>query len=263
MSTKIRNLSIEKTLADDGDYFLGDDPNNGATYKISKKNLFTGITASGGGGGLLSPNSVFIANYQTDFSDLKGHSFTTFGSPVISADKTPYSGGSSLYLPGSSYLQYTASPDFKLNADWAIELFIWIPSTYSMNNTDLPILSIDSPFNIFFQLTRSGYNNNGVFNQTAILGIGQNITVVCNSRAATNFNTWNHLAAVKVGSCLYYFLNGIHQSTSTFPSQPNIVNSPSLFIGNISGYALPTGVYIAGVRVQSASFKIPTLPFAE
>ncbi|WP_392533760.1 LamG-like jellyroll fold domain-containing protein [Nostoc sp. C117] len=261
MSTKIRNLSIEKDTADDADYFIGDDPSNGVTYKITKHNLFSGLASGVADNSLLTTNNIVVANYQTDLVDAKGHPFTAVGSPSISNSKSPYSSGSSLYLPGGSYVQYNANTDFRLNADWAIEFFTWIPSTYATNDIDLPLLSIDAPFNIFFQKTRSGYNNNGVFNQTAALGINSSITVVCNSKTATIFDQWNHLAAVKTGNVLYYFVNGVHQNSSMYSSLPNTITNPTIYVGNISGYTLPTGVYFAGLRIQSTIYRVPTLPF--
>lgn len=121
------------------------------------------MSRRGSDGGLLTPKTVLIANYQSDLTDIKGHAYSTVGSPSITDTKSPYSGGSSLYLPGTSYIEYSASADFVLNADWMVECFAWIPSIFSSNNAYAGILEvISSNLYIRLGLFRSGTTFNGV-----------------------------------------------------------------------------------------------------
>ncbi|MGF1934541.1 MAG: LamG-like jellyroll fold domain-containing protein [Nostoc sp. ChiQUE02] len=267
MSTKIRNLSVEKTEAGDADFFIGDDSNTGTTYKITKQNLFSGISASiEGGGGLLKANTILIANYQADFVDLKGHAYTSVGSPSISADKSPYSGGSSLYFPGSSYLQYSASNDFQINADWLLESFVWLPSSYATNNTYATFINLkSSSLDITLGLMRSGYNNNGIFKQfyAQVYSGSQSVEVSCYSINSANFDAWNHVAMARNGNGIYLFLNGVCQSIATITNQPKFTSNPVISIGYSNGIPALSGAYIAGVRIKSFSVKVPTLPFLE
>lgn len=266
MSTRIRNVSIEKTEADDGDYFLGDENGSGVTYKITKQNLLSGIASGGNGGGLFTPKTVLIANYQSDLTDIKGHAYSTVGSPSIDATKSPYSGGSSLYLPGTSYIEYSANSDFVLNADWMVECFAWIPSAFSSNNAYAGILEVISS-NLYIRLAlfRSGTTFNGVARPlySQVYSSGQSVSLTLGALNPTTFDAWNHISLVKNGNAVYFAINGVTQQVLGVSSQASFTSNPIVRVGYADGLSTLANGYIAGVRVRSSSVIMPTLPFEE
>lgn len=217
--------------------------------------------------GLLKPNTIFVGNYQTDFNDLNGHAYTSVGSPLISTDKSPFSGGSSLYLPGSSYLQYTANSDFQLNADWKMECFVWIPSSYATNNTYGSFICLQGGGigSLNFGIMRSGYNNNGIYKQlyAQIYVPVQSIDLTCYSINSAQFDTWNHLAFIRNGNALYFFVNNICQSVLSVATQFKFTSDPTILIGYANGSPALTGAYIAGARIKSTSVEVHAFPFTE
>ncbi|MDZ8227528.1 hypothetical protein [Nostoc sp. ChiVER01] len=264
-NTMIKDFATERTSADAGDYFIAQDPITGTTYKIKKQNLIA--ASSNNNSQLLQSKSVLIANYQTDFNDLKAHPCTVVGSPSISADKSPFPGGSSLYLPGNSYLNYQPNSDFNLSADYIIEFYVWLSSVYANNNTYAGIVNIQNEnVTITVGLYRSGYNNNGITKQLYFqtYSSSQGFDASCYSLTSFSFDTWNHVSAIKLGNVMYFSINEKFQLPAILSTLPRFLSSPStISVGLFPGVPPIINSYIAGLRIKSSFVKAPTLPFTD
>ena len=84
---------------------------------------------------------------------------------------------------------------------------------------------------------------------------------IVNSSLAINLNQWNHIALVRSGSSIRFYINGVQDTASTNSSTLTIVNpaiatTPSVsWLGYISNMRV-----VNGTAVYTASFTPPTAP---
>lgn len=260
---QIKNIGTEKFTPDDTD-LIPIQETNGATRRIKRVNFLSGINTSiANASGVLAKKTILLSHFDTDFSDAKGHSFTTSGTPLISNSKSFFPGKSSLYLPGNAWVQYTAHQDFKLNSDFSVEAGVWLANTYSSNNTYAPILNISDGSNrIILNKYRSGYSENGVSGAFYYQLISGSTSITIQAPQAPVYESWNHLAIVRSGTSVYLVLNGVTQDISSIPSTGfKFTSNPSVYVGYQVGQQALTGCYLSEVRITSTDFSLPTFQY--
>ncbi|MEH2092904.1 LamG-like jellyroll fold domain-containing protein [Nostoc sp.] len=166
--------TIIKTVAENGDYFIGID-STGIPYKITKADLLAGLTSSGNGdNGSSSTNNhtVFLSHFEGNtIVDLKGN--TIGGNATLSTLQSKFN-GSSLLLNGSTSLSIADSDSLKFGTGkFTIQMFVRFtayPSVYGAVITKTE--SNSNRYTVYFGNNRNGesglsyYDGNVVVTQS-------------------------------------------------------------------------------------------------
>lgn len=137
------------------------------------------------------------ANNSTTIVDEAGASWTIGGAAVISTEKSRF-GGSSLKLPGSSYLVASAAARFGFGTgDFTVEC--WVSSTV-VNGVALDTRSSDSQAGVF--TVNQSNKGNGI-------GYYQQSTGVLGGATASNDGNWHHYAWVRESGVFLMFQDGV------------------------------------------------------
>jgi len=210
-------------------------------------------------------NVVFHLPLQTDMNDTKSHAISTTGSPSITATFSPYAGGSSLNLNGSSYITALDNADYELGSgDFTIDM--WARGTTVAGNRCFLGKSQDSngisPY--LMQLNAS--------NQVQFLldQDGAGPWEVNQLSSAVTVNTWFHTSIVRSGDTLYFFLNGT-LITSTAYTGTLVNNANDIMIGALDFFGSGVSNYFtgqvadlritAGVARYTTNFSVPTIAY--
>ena len=256
---QISQLGSEKLIPDNTD-LIPFQQANGVNGRISRGNLVKGLAeAANASSGLLSVKTIFLSHFDTDIIDIYGHSLNSVGSPSLSATQKKL-GSKSLYLPGNSYLTSPATPDFAINSDFAIECFVWLPSIYSSNDKYVNFITLEQGANsITVGKWRSG-------NRPHWYGdISGSTQITIDTTSAPSLDTWHHIAFVRQGMNLQLFIDGLRSNTLQMTSNIIFSGNFAITIGAAVPYvsSIPPmmGGYISEVRIRTASFPTPSLPY--
>lgn len=259
--------SSEKTTPDNTDLFPFQQA-DGVCGRISRANLVKGLaTSSAQSSSLLSTSTIFLAHLDSDISgitDIKGNTLNSIGSPILSATQNKL-GEKSLYLPGSSYITSPASPKWRMNCDFYIEFFAWLPSTYSSNDKYVDFISIaqGTTTSIAVGKWRSGNRPHWYGDITTPQG-----SFTLDTSVAPTLNTWHHVAFIRQGMTLYLFIDGELSNSLNMTFCPIFSGDFTLSIGSsiygatAGGTLAPIiGGYMSEVRIRKAIASVPTLPY--
>jgi len=161
----------------------------------------------------------------------------------------------SMYFDGTGdYLTLAANPTFALSGDFTIEMYVFptvavgtyraLIATGGAGSSDQLVIGSDASIN-------------GIWCAGVISGNG----------AFPAANTWTHLAVSRIGTSVFFFLNGIQQGTTKTSSSNALTGTATVSVGYriAQGDGAFTG-YIAGLRVirgkalYAAAFIPPTVP---
>lgn len=223
--------------------------------------MIPGITAQGvrvGGGGGGDPhfaNVQALLHFDSDFTDVKGHTFTPNGSAAISATQSRF-GGASMRNPGSgSYLRALTSTDFGIGTlDYTIEFFVRMDAVSSTQ--------------VLFDMRPFGSGGAGPMCTL----VGSRFDFYLNSayriQAGTCIAaTWHHVAVTRAGTTARAFVDGVQigsdaTDAANYPSSQNIL----LCRFSDSGSFAPTCYidefrFTRGVARYTSGFTPPAAPF--
>ena len=195
------------------------------------------------------------------FYDQSANSFaiTPSGSPVYSG-LSPFGNAypGSVYVDGSSYLTVTGSNAVPTGSgNYTVEGWINLSSVSSAQ-----ILLAGTGSNAFFLRIGTSYGSaaNG-------LNIGRNLVADCEYCSYTfAINTWYHIAVTRSSSVVYFFVNGVQQTTlGSGTSGYSFASVSSNSIGNTYGAEYCNGYFtnirsVNGTAVYTANFTPPTTP---
>lgn len=235
------------------------------------------MSAGGGGGGSTDPYFSSVAallhmdgsNGGTTFTDQKGATWTSAG--VTTSTSSPKFGtASALFIAGGGgYLKtpHTTSWDWGAN-DFTIEA--WVMRVNSDINYHGIFVCDDTSATRGLLLILQ--NTTGYLRFAAFTGSTGN---VCSDSVALTLNTWYHVAAVRDGSNLRLYKNGVQVGSAAISGALNTVthpavigtlwdsgaqNTPTTFNGNIDDFRVTNGVcrYPGGT-----TFSVPTSAFPD
>jgi hypothetical protein len=169
-------------------------------------------------------------------------------------------GASSIYFDGASYLSLNSNAGLSFSGDFTIEAFIFLLS----NADDGPIIDCRSSGSLsqyWFGVRNVNYQRLGWL-------IDSNGTWFY-SDSPIFFNRWTHVAIVRSGSTLNFYIDGIRDantatrsgSITAFEANPRIGGSVDGTIKYLNAYAEEIRVSNTA-RYSGASFAVPTSPFA-
>ena len=188
-------------------------------------------------------------NNSTVFKDSSkyGHTFTAYGSPIISTAQSMF-GGSSLYLQSASFLDSNGA-GWNIGAkDFTAEC--WAYWTSSKNR-----YCIDASYS-----TGNGFRVNGWDS------FGANIGNAFIGSVNVSRNMWHHIAITRTGGTARFFVNGALIGSI---SDSTLINIPVLRIGGrigdntneFPGYIDEFRLSV-GIARYTAAFMPPDKPFA-
>lgn len=207
-------------------------------------------------------NVVFAAHYDTDFSDLKGHTPTVRGSATISAGDSASFGGGALYVPGvfdDSGVTYSGG-DLALGAgDFTIDFFMRQPGSSGVSVIFMEIS--DGTGNVLHIQRPGGYSDIRMSIYDSWAGVENTITPIGFPIGVRTHFEWG-----RKGDKNYVFFNG--QLKAFFLQQPNYTGTNLRVSGRgVAGYGLYDG-YMDDVRITKGvcrhtdTFTAPTSAFA-
>lgn len=194
------------------------------------------------------------ANGSTTFTDQTGKTVTPVGGAMtISTAQSKFGGASGVFSNGN-YLNLGYNSAFSMNGqDFTVET--WIHPTAYPGSNGAVILDNGSWWGSNQTNYEFGMNSTGQI----WFAVGQSSTTNVNagvgSQTSVALNTWAHLAAVKQGSLVTLYLNGVAQASMYLTFTPNngSASNRPLYIGtlpgNTGGYYF-TG-YIDDLRITS------------
>jgi len=213
----------------------------------------TANTGGGGGGsigfgdGYAGGSGIVIVSYP----DIYAAAASTTGSPTVST-----SGSGSIYF-SSSDLVYANNTVFDLGSgDFTVELWAYLTgssgSLIDYSNGDA------SNSNHAWEIYQGAATTvtGSIFSSTTAYNAG--------STSVTQ-NTWNHLALVRNGNTMYFYVNGVQANTALVTGvTSNNPASSTLKVGGygskrITGYLSNVRV-VKGTAVYTAAFTVPTAP---
>lgn len=207
-------------------------------------------------------------NGSTSFPEVRGHTVTAYGSPVISTTKSRYAGEGSLYLNGYSRLELPVSADFQIpNASLSISWSMY-PTQFNPQGYDNRLINIgvnDSPYSFTIGIHSGGswmgaYRPYGSNNSFAMPG-------------GIAFNVWQDYELSVFNGNAFWFKNGVLMATMSGLNMPTFGTNQLVRIGHdTSDYASVNGPfygYISNLRIMLgggrnvASFTPDSGPFVE
>lgn len=196
------------------------------------------------------------ANNSIAFTDVKGHSMTRIGTPIISTAQSVF-GGSSAYFDGDGdRLDTPVSADYAFgDGDFTAEMRLYV----TKNGTTNHFFGTTYQSGHFY-LYHDGYSN--IQFQCDYGGI---------SGAAT-LNTWHHIAVCRKSGVVRMFIDDVSAATTLV--YPSVYTDTSILIGGadiaVSGDTTTwLGGYIDEVRVRKGyamyekAFTPPIAAFAD
>ena len=191
----------------------------------------------------------------------------TVGNAQISTTQSKF-GGSSMYFDGNGdYLSIPSGPNLNLSSgDWTIEAWIY----QTINTAGAVIVQKDAVSGSSYPSWAIGCDSSGKFR--LIVGSG-NGTSYIQSVVATSFsnttNVWYHIAAVKSGTTLTLYIDGVSRASAT-QTGTIVDGGKAVLVGYESGQ--PTASYWNGyiddLRITkgyaryTSNFTPPTRAFA-
>ena len=241
------------------------------TSSTSSRSGYTVYTFTGGTGTITftttNPNldpyfsSVSLltnsANLLT-FADASTNNFPiTNNGGVKPSLNTPVTGGGSQYFSGSSYLTVTGSNAVPTGSgNYTVEGWINLSSVSSAQ-----ILLAGTGSNAFFLRIGTSYGSaaNG-------LNIGRNLVADCEYCSYTfATNTWYHVAVTRASGVVYFFVNGVQQTTlGSGTSGYSFASVSSNTVGNTYSaewcYGYFSNLRVTNTAIYTSNFTPSTTP---
>jgi hypothetical protein len=216
------------------------------------------VGSTGAGAAASITGTVSLLTCQSNrFVDNSSNNFalTVSGTPSVQAFSpfaptavySPAVHGGSGYFDGSDYLSIASNALWNLDGNFTVECWAYFTS---FSNNRMIMVAVNNAFGLY--CTDSG------FPLIDRYGVAPFLT----SNTAMALNSWNHIAAVRSGSSMTLYLNGL--SVGTLTSSHNFVQGP-LFIG-YDNYAFFHNGFMSnirivkGVAVYTGNFTPPTAP---
>lgn len=247
----------------------------GYYLRTSGTGVYWSPASSGAGGtftgGTVSGATTFSSGVTLSSTLTAGASVGTSGQALVSTGTgvqwgalSPGYNYSSQFNGSSTFLTTPTSAAFNLNGvDWTIECWFYATATPPANITN--IIQSYQGTNNWQPYVGIGLNTNLTF-QIVINAVGAATT------QTFTLNSWNHIALVRSGGVVKFYLNGVATSIST---TSDITSSNlSWFIGKVDnvqgggGYVYYYTGYLSNVRivkgtaVYTAAFTPPTSPLS-
>ena len=189
-------------------------------------------------------------NGSTTFVDSSGTNvLTAVGSAQISTAQSKFN-GSSMYLDGSSSTGLTLPHSYSLylsNHDFTIEFWTYL-TAYPVSSTWAPFYATSGYGDITIGLTGSGQLNVGY----STAGSSWDVN---NIGSVIPLNTWVHVAVVRSGTNLYYYINGIQTIISTALGTSYLYDTSSgRYIGSVASSYNLSG-YLEDFRITNGSAR--------
>jgi len=229
-----------------------------AAYPNGSDSYFSQVVA------LLHMNGT---NGGTTFTDVKGHTFTA-SSATTSTTQSKYNGSSGSF--SSASVASAASPNFASFGSGDFTLEAWVYPTAFANFETLMFVSagVSNSWTTNHQmelvLNSSGQVlfgfSNGTSSEQTFTATGGSLTL----------NTWQHVAAVKQGTTVTIYLNGVSVGSATV-SMANVSSDCKVTFGRTDAVVTtPTNYYSGyladarltkGVARYTANFTVQYPPF--
>jgi hypothetical protein len=211
----------------------------------------------------LDQYTVSLLHFEDGLKDETGKVWTSQNGAGVSRAKSKF-GKSSLYLDGvNQYLSlpYDAAFDFK-DGDFTVDFYINFPSIQENKILGLTCMGnlakLRSPSDIQWGI----YKDTGIMVSEVCSG---NTQYFGKSTITPSLNTWYHIAIVKSGTTLLYFINGVLTSTTPCSAALNSSTSFGIVIGADKWLGSYTNCYIDEYRISNiarwnSDFTPPTAP---
>jgi len=178
--------------------------------------------------------------------------------PTTYSSITPVSYSTQFTAASTQYLSVPANAAFQMTADFTIEFFAYITSFASY-----PVI-LDQ---YVAATTGAGNWQIGFFN-SGVLQLYYDGSSFVNS-STLSLNTWYHIAAVRIGTSIKIYINGVLATTQAFSGTLGRSDT-TLWIGaqHAAGPVNYTSAYISNVRivkglgVYTSNFTVPSSPLA-
>lgn len=206
------------------------------------------------------------ANNSTTFTDVTGKTVTAYGNAKISTAQYPALTGktSSAYFDGSGdYLTLADSADWDLGSgDFTLRAWVY-PTSVSTFRV------VTDRYDATAYSWQAAISASGKMNFYLRDGAGTGSAINYNAATTLTLNAWNHLAWVRSGNTLYFYLNGT-QDGSVGINYTLTSGSIGLTIGKqgnaasyyLNGYISEVEIY-AGIALHTADFTPSGDPFLE
>jgi len=237
---------------------------DGSTTSFSVAGGYTANAISVFVNGVLLRNGseVTVTNGSTvvfAIAPLSGALIDVIGTvPTTYSSITPVSYSTQFTAASSQYLSIPANTAFQMTADFTIEFFAYITS-FASN----PVI-LDQ----YVAGTTGAGNWQIGFVTSGVLQLYYDGNSFVNS-STLSLNTWYHIAAVRIGSSIKIYINGVLATTQAFAGTLGRSDT-TLWIGaqHYLGPVNYTSAYISNVRfvkglgVYTSNFTVPSSPLA-
>lgn len=256
------------TTRNNNDWLLIEEGNTGAYKKIKVADFLKDLNNNQTVKDSNFPNVVLLmpmdgTNGSATFTDLKSHTFTTVGSPILSSSQFKF-GSASAFFNGSSKIFTTDSEDWNFgNGDFTIELWLRLNNTSSPqcilgqhNNSN----NSDRSFALYYDGSASKLrffpSTTGEFNSSFTL----------EDTSPLNSSTWYHIRVTRGGSNLNLLVDGIKKATNPNLGNTALFNSSlPLSIGSDDSNSHFLNAFVDDLRITKGvnrdggnNFSLPT-----
>jgi hypothetical protein len=176
------------------------------------------------------------------------------GGSIDELTNNPITFGSLLFDGSTGYLTLPSNSAFTIGTgDFTIETWLY-PTSFKRFGTIFSTTSLYTVANNFYLQTDANGNK---------IVLSSNGTVLLTSNNTLNLNAWNHIAAVRSGTTLTIYINGLSQGSVT-NSQSFVSDTPN--IGSVNATTYPISGYISnfrivnGTAIYTANVTPPTQP---
>jgi hypothetical protein len=209
-------------------------------------------------------------NGSTTFTDVKGNTVTSIGTPVVSTSTVKYGIGSVRTGSATGALKVDKADHYNLSGDFTLEA--WInPANLTAKTIAPTILSkwenIAGNFRSWALYLNA--SNKFVF-EVSPDGAGATSVVLLTGTSTITTNNWYHIAVSRSGNSWYLFINGAQEATTIYSITPFATTQP-MTIGKQKVSTSGSGVlssdsfegYIDDVRITNharytSNFTTPT-----
>jgi len=210
---------------------------------------------------------LLMDNYSVVNSTSSSLLVTVTGSAPISTAQYPSGMSSSIYFAGSgNSISLPATANFNFGTgDWTMEAYVYISADSPLDGLNRRLALICEILNNggFYISGDSSVTGTGLSVYNATTGVGASVTTTISKTA------WHHLAASKIGSTIYFFVDGTLISTGQSISGNWGTGSQTLRVGQVGAgsFSYPLNGYISNLRIikgygiYSSSFT-PSAPLS-
>jgi hypothetical protein len=208
-------------------------------------------------------NTQFLLNYTNAaiLDNAMMNDLETVGNAQISTSVKKYGTGSMLFDGAGDYLTVPSTPNLAFQGNFTVEAWLYLTSYPSSANAMYVCdFRNGSTSNFGFGVIGSA----GVAKPYAFVGSGP---VDATGTTSLSLNTWYHIAMVRSGSTVTYYLNGVSDATfsTSFSQGVTGMTIGARYTGAteyVAGYIDDLRI-TKGVARYTANFTAPTTAFAD